>query len=209
VLYSRSLLKYATRRVQIAIIGRGNVGGTLGRRFVEAGHQVVFGVRDPDGAAGTATVTDAVKQAEVVLLATPWPAAKDAIQSAGSLEGKILVDATNPIGAGFKLEQDPSGAERVAQWAKGARVVKCFNQVGFDVMENPRFGDRRSVLFAAGDDAKAKETVIGLANAIGFDCHDGGPLANAALLENFAMLWIKLAMQLGFGREWAFGVLKR
>ena len=193
--------------MKIAIIGRGNVGGTLAERFKEAGHQVQFGVRNPE--AGEAGVADAAKQAELVLFATPWNATKDAIQSCGNLEGKIVVDATNPIGPGFKMETEPSGAERVAQWAKGAKVVKCFNQIGFDVMADPEFGDRRSVLFVAGDDAAAKKTVIGLANAIGFDCHDAGALANAGLLENLAMLWIKLAMQQGFGREWAFGLLRR
>ena len=195
--------------MKIAIIGAGSVGGTLGGRFEEVGHRVTYGVRDPAGREKTTTVIDAVKDAELIVLATPWNAAKSAVESAGNLEGKILVDATNPIVPGFKLEHDPSGAERVAQWAKGAKVVKCFNQIGVEVMADPRFGDRRSVLFATGDDAAAKKTVIELARSIGFDCHDAGALANASIVENFAMLWIKLAMQQGFEREWAFGLLKR
>jgi 8-hydroxy-5-deazaflavin:NADPH oxidoreductase len=196
------------RAMKIAVIGKGNVGGTLGQRFAEAGHQVVFGMREPEGP-GTASIADAAKQAELVLFATPWSAVKSAVEACGNLEGKIVVDATNPIGPGFKLEHDPSGAERVAQWAKGARVVKCFNQVGVEVMANPRFGDRRAVMFAAGDDAKAKRAVIELADSIGFDCHNAGPLSNAGLLEHFAMLWIAMAMQQGFGREWAFSRVER
>src|SRR5688572_30271941 len=76
--------------MKIAIIGRGHVGGTLAQRFSQVGHQVVFGVRNPE--AGEVSVPDAAKQAELVLFATPWNATKDAVQSSGSLEGKIVVD---------------------------------------------------------------------------------------------------------------------
>src|SRR6266545_1864791 len=98
--------------MKIAIIGAGNVGGTLGSRWAKNGHTVTFGVRNPNdeklkkllsgigGAARAATIREAVDDASVVVLATPWEAAQSAIQAAGKLNGKILIDATNPLSLG-------------------------------------------------------------------------------------------------------------
>ncbi|MBI2468125.1 MAG: NAD(P)-binding domain-containing protein, partial [Candidatus Rokubacteria bacterium] len=99
--------------MKIAIIGAGNVGGTLGTAWAAKGHDVVFGVRDPreakvqellratGGKARAASVREAAAAAELVLLATPWGAAQDALRAAGDLKGKILVDATNPLKPDF------------------------------------------------------------------------------------------------------------
>src|SRR5690348_4271681 len=122
--------------MKIAVIGTGSVGGTLGRRWAELGHAVCFGVRDTKDAAANALVSkikgearlvsvhDAVKDAEVVVLATPYTANAAALTSAGDLANKILVDVTNPIGASFSLAVgfNSSGAEEVAKMAPGARV---------------------------------------------------------------------------------------
>jgi 8-hydroxy-5-deazaflavin:NADPH oxidoreductase len=97
--------------VKIAIIGAGNVGSALGRGWATAGHEIVFGVRDPKAAriqevvqsaeerARVGTVREAVASSEVVVLATPWPATRDVVTAAGPLSGRILVDATNPLTA--------------------------------------------------------------------------------------------------------------
>jgi predicted dinucleotide-binding enzyme len=162
-------------RMQIAIIGAGRVGTTLGKRFTEAGHVVTYGVRNPDDAKYAAlerraVVADACAAAAVLVLTTPWAAAQSALASAGDLAGKVLVDATNPIGPGMVLTHGTtdSGAEQVARWAPGARVVKAFNSVGMEVMANPVFGSQRSVLWICGDDAGAVDVVAGLAESIGF-----------------------------------------
>jgi predicted dinucleotide-binding enzyme len=101
--------------MKIAVIGTGSVGGTLGRRWAELGHSVCFGVRDLadtapkrlvskiKGDARFASVRDATKDADVVVLATPYAANAAPITSAGDLPGKILIDVTNPIGADFTL----------------------------------------------------------------------------------------------------------
>jgi len=100
--------------MKIAVIGTGSVGSTLGRRWAELGHAVCFGVRNVDadakallagikGNARLASVRDAARVAEVVVLATPYPANAAAIAVAGDLSGKILIDVTNPIGADFAL----------------------------------------------------------------------------------------------------------
>ncbi len=210
--------------MRIAIVGTGNVGGTLGTRWAKAGHQVVFGAREPGsesvrkltaeagGTASAATVSEAVGRSEVVLLAVPWPAAREVAEGFGDLGGRVLIDATNPLKpdlSGLVLGTTTSAAEQVAQWARGARVVKAFNTVGFNIMAQPAFGSDRPVLFYCGDDAPAKAVVKQLAEGIGFDPQDAGPLRQARVLEPFAMLWISLAYGQGFGRDFAFKVLRR
>jgi len=169
-------------------------------------------VRNAGGTARAASSADAAASSDIVLVATPWPATRGAIEGAGPLAGKILIDATNPLLpqlAGLEFGNTTSGAEQVASWAPGARVVKAFNTIGFNIMANPRFGDRAASMFYCGDDAAAKQVVHQLAAEIGLDAHDAGPLGQARLLEPFAMLWISLAVAHGYGREIAFDFMRR
>lgn len=206
--------------MRIGIIGAGSVGGTLGRGLAKAGHAVAFGVRDPSdakhvplalGGTTVASVREAVERSELVIVATPWTAAQAAVVSAGDFGGRVLVDATNPIGPGFKLTHGfiDSGAEQVARWATNARVVKAFNTVGVEVMANPAFGGAKAAMFIAGDDEAACTTVLGLARELGFDAYRLGALMQARLLEPLAMVWITMAMPLKHGREIALGLLRR
>lgn len=202
--------------MRVTILGAGRVGATLGGRFALAGHQVRYGVRNPSDAKhatlGTAVlpIAEATQNAEIILLATPWAGVADAIRAAGDLSGRVLVDATNPIGPGGVLThgRDDSGAEQVARWAPGARVVKAFNTIGREVMANPQFGDRRAVLWLCGDDAGATGAVAALAESIGFEPITVGGLSKARTLEPAASLWISSAGVLG-SREIAWGVLRR
>lgn len=214
--------------MRIAVIGAGNVGGTLGRRWASAGHQVVFGLRNPaDGAAGVkggdalpvgasvAAIADAVRGAEVVLLATPWEGVPDALRAAGSLDGAIVIDATNPLGAGLRLLPGPggeSGGERVQALVPAARVVKAFNTTGFANMADPVYEGQPTVMPYAGNDPDAKATVRRLVTELGFDPVDAGPLARSRELEHLAALWIALAMGIGtapLGRDIAFRIVRR
>lgn len=209
--------------MKIAIIGAGNVGGALGRRWAALGHRVVFGVRDPgsqkvkktvDAAganASAAGVEEAASDAEVVVLTTPWEAARDAIDAAGDLEGKILVDCTNPLAGleGLAIGHDTSAGEKIAHWAKGARVVKAFNTTGANNMADADYGEREVVMPICGDDADAKAVVAGLAEDIGFEAIDAGDIESARLLEPLAMLWIHLAYAQGFGREFGWSIVRR
>jgi 8-hydroxy-5-deazaflavin:NADPH oxidoreductase len=209
--------------MNIGIIGSGNVGGALGTRWAQKDHQVTFGSRTPDDVdmqklldragknARAARLAEAAATNDVLLFSMPWPVAKDVLSSLGNLAGKVLIDATNPLRrdiSGLTVGTDTSAAEQVADWANGARVVKCFNTVGSSVMENDTFAGGKPVMFYCGDDAAAKKTVHQLADDIGFDAQDAGPLAQARLLEPFAMLWISLAIK-GWGRDFAFQVLRR
>jgi predicted dinucleotide-binding enzyme len=209
--------------MRIGIIGAGNVGGTLGRAWVKKGHEVKFGVPDPagvkmqellkrTGGASAGTVPAATAHGEVVVLATPWGAAQDAIQKAGNLKGKIILDCTNPIKedlSGLSIGQTTSGGEQVAAWATGARVVKIFNTTGFENMANPLYGSAPITMFYAGDDKDAKAVAAGLARDVGFDPADAGPLSNARLLEPLAMLWIYLAVKQGERTAFAFQLIRR
>lgn len=209
--------------MKIAIIGAGNVGGTLGTRWAKNGYQVTFGVRDPGREnvlrvleaagenAGAASVNDAAAAADVVVLAVPWGAAQSAIEAAGDLTGKMVVDCTNPIAPGLQLAvgATTSGAEHVAEWANGAHVVKAFNTTGWENMANPIYDGEPTLMLICGDDADAKATVTLLAEALGFEVVDLGPLDTARLLEPFALVWIRLAAVQGLGRNIAFRLVRR
>jgi predicted dinucleotide-binding enzyme len=210
--------------VRIGIIGAGMVGGTLGTRWANAGHKVVWGVRDPAAtkvaalrtAAGhgarAVTITEAAAGAEVVVLATPWRAVAEVIAACGDLVGRTLLDCTNPLQpdlSGLAVPPGSSGGEEVARLASGARVVKIFNTVGFNVMADPRFGDRAATMLYCGDDEAAKAVAAALAADLGLEAVDAGPLAKAGLLEYAALLWIHLAMSQRLGREIAFVLMRR
>src|SRR5215475_4777560 len=206
--------------MKIGVIGAGNVGGTLGRRWAQGGHTVVFGVRDPAeekvrsflasaGAPARASRIEEVAAASaVVVLTVPWEAAHDAVRRAGDLTGKVLVDVTNPVAMGLEglqhgllVGHTTSAAEQVAAWAPGARVVKAFNTTGFGNMQDPRYGPQAATMFLCGDDGEAKAMVTQLGEDLGFEMLDTGPLAIARLLEPLAMLRIHLAVFQALGPD--------
>ena len=209
--------------MKLAVIGTGSVGGTLGRRWAEAGHDVAFGARDArdpaakallgkiTGKARVVSVAEAARGAEVVVLATPFTANAAAIAAAGDLRGKIVIDVTNPIGPNLTLAVgfNSSGAEEVARLAPGARVFKAMNQVGFEVMEDPKFDAGKPVMFVAGDDPAGKKIVLDLVSELGFEAIDAGELAIARLIEPYATLWIHLMARRNQGRSFAFSLLRR
>lgn len=202
--------------MKIAILGAGNVGATLGKRFAENGHDVYFGVPNPEkyqdkslsGKLGT--VSQATKDAEIILLAVPYNAVSEAVKAGGDVSGKIIIDATNPLGMtpnglnltiGFEI----SGAEKLEEIAPNAKIVKCFNQTGFENMANPK----GSMMFVCGNDAEASETVCKLAEDIGFETLNIGDLTKARLLEPLAMLWIHLSISSELKRDFAFSISRR
>lgn len=209
--------------MKIAILGTGNVGGALGTGWARKGHTVVLGTRDAGAAdvkallaaapgSRAAGAAEAAAGADVVVLAVPYEAAVAVLEAAGPLAGKVLVDGTNPLAdraQRLALPNTTSGAEEIAKAAPGARVVKAFNTIGFNVMAGPGFPGGAASLLFCGDDADAKKTVASLAADLGFDPVDAGPLSEARLLEPFALLWIHLAMFRGHGREIAFRLMKR
>ena len=209
--------------MNIGIIGAGNVGKALGETWLKKGHRVCFSYsRDLEKlrgyAAGLGTNAAAGTPAEaaafgpVVVLAAPWPAVEDALRAAGPLNGKILVDCTNPVKpdlSGLAIGHTSSAAEEIARRVPGAKVVKAFNTTGAENMRNPQFGSGRASMFVCADAPEAKSVVVGLARDAGFEVVDAGLLNVARLLEPLAMLWIHLAYGQKMGAGFAFTLLKR
>jgi hypothetical protein len=188
----------------VALIGTGNVGSALGRRFAEQGHTVVYGSRDPAAADVVALLRDtghgalalppaqAAARSRVVVLAVPWTAAEDVVRSLGDLSGKILVDPTNPrvmAADGFADYPLPdSNAERIARLAPGAQVVKAFSTLGAETMLDPQLAQGPVTIPVVGDDRAANELVATLARGIGLNAVDVGPLRHARIIEGLHYL---------------------
>jgi hypothetical protein len=209
---------------RIAVIGAGNVGGSLGATLSKAGFPVTFGVRDhnDDAAllarcakdASTATPAEAAEWAEVVFVAVPAQAAVEVAKSlASQLAGKVVVDCNNPLtwqeGPVWAPPKEGSLAAAIAAVAPQARVVKGFNTFGAEFHADPKTAGGPATVYLAGADAAAKNLVGEIATTAGFRFVDAGPLRNAAVLENFAMLWIHLASVGGQGRNFVFQMQAR
>jgi predicted dinucleotide-binding enzyme len=196
--------------MRLAILGAGNVGGGLGIAFARTGHEVVFGVRDPDSAKTSAALAaapgaratapaDAVEGAEVVVFALRWDAVPEMLDQLPSLDGRIVIDAMNRFGG------DParSTTEDLADLLPGVRLAKAFNTIGFENFTTARGRRTPAAMFIAGDDPDAKTTAMVLAGEIGFEPEDAGPITNARGLEEMARLWLALAQTHGRGVGWA------
>jgi predicted dinucleotide-binding enzyme len=208
--------------MKIGIIGTGRLGSTLGKMWVEKGHIIMFGSRDPNKAKKLAasigtdtsggTYEEAARFGEIIILAVPWSGAKESIKTAGDLKGKIIVDSTTtaaPHLGGTLIKVAPSAAEKVAKWATGAEVVKAVHTIGVDSLNRLQFGSQQASLFICGDNLDAKSKLKQLGLDLGFEVIDAGPLSNARLIEPLAMLWIELAYKQGMGTDIAFKLLRR
>lgn len=183
---------------KIGIIGNGNVGSALARGLERGGYDVRTVGADPAG------VRDTGAWADVVILAIPYGAIDDAVRELGAgVDGKTLVDVTNAMTEDMQLASGctTSGAERLQQIAPGARVVKAFNTQFAGHMDSGHLGDERLTTFVAGDDQAAKQHVMDMAAAIGFDAVDAGPLQNARLLEPLGFFNIQLGYVIGLGTD--------
>ena len=130
--------------------------------------------------------------------------------------GRPLLDATNPVKAGFALDVGPggeSGAERTQALVPNAHVVKVFNTTGAENIRDPSYAGAATVMFYAGNDIGAKRVAHELASTLGFDPVDAGVLMRARELEHLAALWIALANGATgappLGRNIAFRLVRR
>lgn len=210
----------------LAIIGTGNVGAALGERFAAAGFPIVYGVRsDKDRAALVeriaavggkvefASPAAAAAAADIVFLAVPGPASLDAARGLDLAPGKILIDCNNPLrwDAGPVWNPPAAGSitAELAAALPGVHVLKAFNGFGAEFHLDPVIAGQGVTVFMAGDEASAKQRVAEVARTAGFSPIDAGPLRNAAVLENVAMLWIHLALVGGQGRQFALQLVRR
>ncbi len=192
--------------MKIGIIGKGNVASALAEGLGRKGHSIKFGRRDPKEPIG-----EAAKWGEVIILAVPHSAARDAAKSVGSAaDGKPVIDVSNALTE--KLEWaigfTTSAAEEIQKMLPKAHVVKAFNTVFAQNQSTGQVGDEQLTLFVAGDAAKAKETVMQIGKDIGFDTVDAGPLKSARYLEPVGMLMINLGYTLGMGPKIGLKLVK-
>lgn len=205
--------------MRIAIIGAGNVGSGLAAAATEAKHDVVVSASTPasaesaaakTGASAAASNTDAVRDADVVVLAVPGSAVSDVVTDLGdSLAGKVVVNAANPLTADYSdlFTSGVSLAESVQQQIPGARVVSALGTIFASRYANPVEGDQPLQAFIASDDADAKATVAELVESLGFRPVDAGSLRYARSLEELAFLNISLNAGNGWTWQSAFALV--
>jgi predicted dinucleotide-binding enzyme len=211
--------------MKIAFIGHGNVGAALADHVQRLGHQVTLAARDAssegvrrararNASLDVAPVSQAVTAAEVVFLATPFPAIEEVLAALGdALDGKILVDCTNPVGPGLThgLKNVQSGSEMVQALSPGAKVVKAFTIYGFENLEDnayPAYNVKPAMMYC-GNDARAKNTVCGLIAELGWDPLDVGGLEQALHLEHLTLLWVRMVRVSGATPHMVWVALRR
>jgi predicted dinucleotide-binding enzyme len=211
--------------MKIAFIGHGQVGAPLADHLQRAGHEVTLATSDPNsesakkalsrnGNLKVAVAKVAVRDADVIFLATPFQANEAALSAvAGEMRGKILVDCTNPVGANLShgLNNVRSGSEMVASLVPDARVVKAFTIYGFENFEDSSYPgyNVRPVMMYCGQDAGAKEVVGKLIAQLGWDPLDVGGLEQALHLEHMTLLWVRMVRVMGHSPNIVWAALTR
>ncbi len=207
-----------TGKLTIAVLGAGNIGGTLGRKWAGAGHQVAFGVNDPNGKHAQTlrsdlgdkvtigTVSEALNSnPDVVVMAVPGAAMDATITGyANQLEGRIILDTANRMGGG-----PLNSLATFQQHTPGARVFRAFNTLGWENFANPEFEGGPADLFYCGPEADARTVVEQLITDIGLRPMYLGGVEQVGLVDAVAGLWFALALGQGKGRHLAFKVLTR
>ncbi len=189
--------------MRIATIGTGNIGGTLGRRWSDAGHEVRLGAREPDRDAGESSVADAVDGSEVVLIAVPGGAVDDVLREHGArLGGRLVIDATNAVGS-----ERMSHVAEIAAAAPTATVARAFNTVGWEVFADPGFEGVAADLFWCGPDDSA-DRLETLVRDVGMNPVRVGDLDRVDAVDGVARLWFALVFGGGRGRRLGFRVLE-
>jgi len=192
---------------RFGILGSGNVGKALGKGLKELGHEVRLATRTPgklatftaDTGIAAGTPPEVAAWGEALVLAVPGPAAEPLVRSLGAaaLDGKLVLDATNPIadappeGGVIRYFTGPNESlmERLQAAVPGARFVKAFSCVGSALMVHPRFSGGKPSMFYCGDDARAKQEALAVIEAFGFEGEDMGGAVAARAIEPLAQLW--------------------
>jgi predicted dinucleotide-binding enzyme len=155
----------------------------------------------PEGAT-TVPIDETVRDADLNIIAVPFPAVGEVVPALELRAADVLIDATNPIGAELP-DGHTSGAAYIRELAgDDVHVVKTFNVLGVAHMADPSLpnGDA-PVLPVLADDDEQRASVVALARDMGFDAVPAGGLENAATTESAALYWGLLAMTAGLGRD--------
>jgi predicted dinucleotide-binding enzyme len=199
--------------MNITVIGSGNMGSGLAGIISRSGHNVTLTGKELDKVQEAAAKignnikvapqAEAAENADIVISATPYPSQVDALSSVGNLDGKIVIDISNPLKedmSGLSIGFTTSAAEEISKALPGVKVVKAFNTVLAQIFsEGNDFGSQKVQVLIAGDDAEAKGKVKSFVESLGFDGLDAGPLSNARNLEPIGMQNIYFAYMAGKG----------
>ena len=197
----------------IAVLGTGNIGGTLARKWVAAGHEVTLGARDPEKASvrdlaqelgvSPTPLADAPARADVVLFAVPGAAMQDTISHIGAgLDGKIVIDASNNVAAAVA-----HSADAISAAAPSALYYRAFNTLGWELFADPAVGGVQADHFFCGVEGPSREVVEQLIADVGLrPICVGGP-EEAGVVDAMLRIWLTLAMKRGYGRHIAFKLL--
>jgi 8-hydroxy-5-deazaflavin:NADPH oxidoreductase len=178
--------------MRVAVVGAGRIGSNIARRLSGAGHEVTVSfARDPERlqalageiGATAASPPDAVAGADVVVVSVPWGAIPEALEQAGSLEGKVVIDTTNQFGPGPRPDAGQTAAAFNAARMPGARYTKCFNTLTSGFQAQVAHREPRVVQWIAGDDEEAKAIVAGLVRDAGYEPVDVGGTEGCAVME--------------------------
>jgi hypothetical protein len=199
--------------MKISIFGYGNIGSALTKQLTQAGHDVIVSGRDLEKAGAVAAphgakvlpMAQAAQASDILVMAVYFDGVKDIVAATGDLSGKVVIDPTNPLTAdymGLTLGYSTSAAEEIAKLVPGAKVVKAFNTLFAQVIDQGAdFAGVPASGFIAGDDATAKQTVSEVLSSLGYSVVDAGGLINARYLEPLAGLNIYLGYGAGKGTQ--------
>ena len=192
--------------MNITIIGAGNIGKTLGEKWIQAGHQITYGVRNPadpkHAGLNTAPIKESLAQAEVILLALPGTAVEEfANQFGADLNGKIIIDSTNN-----PRNSVVNNLAVLQSAAPGARIVHAFRTLGWENFANPQLGGQQIDLFFAGDPS-ARTITEQLIQEVGLHPVYFGGYDAIPAIDGMMRAWFALAFGQGKGRRVAFKLL--
>ena len=156
--------------------------------------------------ASAALPGEAAAQADIVMINVPWSVAEEVVLGLGDLAGKIVIDPINPRIVDEDGYRDyptyTSNAERIQNLAPQAFVVKAFNTISADTMIDPDVLGHPVTIPIAGNDPAAKQTVAALAEALGYEAIDVGPVRYAHIVEGFYLLRSNARDQIGTHYEY-------
>ncbi len=200
------------------IIGTGNVGKALARKFQENNHQIkIYNASGqlPDGYTKNHFATnfqEAISETKLIVLAVPFEAVQSIFNKISIEPETIIVDATNPIASDMKsmsIGNTCSGAEKINEWIPNAHIVKAFNTTGWENMKNSNYPNGKLTMFYAGNDKKSKQIVASIIDSFGFQPYDAGDLFMARFIEAMAMVWIYQARINDSNPNFGFSILER
>lgn len=211
--------------MKVAVFGTGSVGQTLATRLAGLNHNVTMGTRNVENALakvgstdnyGTPSVSDflekvpsvslknyadAAKDASLIVLCTLGAGSKDALAAAGNIDGKIVLDISNPLdfSKGFPptlfLSNDTSLGEMLQTEFPNTHIVKSLNTMFNGIMVNPRMLSEDSTVFVSGNNDEAKATVKSILAEFGWknsEILDLGDITTARGTEMYLPLWLRI-----------------